>query len=67
MIGYFPEPNFLGTHVRVELDQSNCSTKAELKNAAGVDTSRFAKNVDLAHLKSNVGKLHIDKLKKCSK
>ena len=33
-------------------------------NAAGVDTSKFAKKVDLANLKSNVDKLDIDKLKK---
>ena len=33
------------------------------KNATGVDTSKFAKKVDLASLKSNVDKLDIDKLK----
>ena len=33
-------------------------------NAAGVDTSKFGKKVDLANLKSNVDKLDIDKLKK---
>ena len=37
--------------------------KAELKNAASVDTWKFAKNVDLAHLKSSVDKWYIDKLK----
>ena len=31
-------------------------------NAAGVDTSKIAKKVDLASLKSNVDKLDIDKL-----
>ena len=35
-----------------------------LKNATGVDTSKFAKKVDLASLKSNVDQLDIDKLKK---
>ena len=35
-----------------------------LKNATGVDTSQFAKNVDLESLKSNVDKLGIAKLKK---
>ena len=34
-----------------------------MKNATGVDTSKFAKKVDLASLKSNVDKLDIDKLK----
>ena len=36
---------------------------SEVKTAAGVDTSKFAKKVDLANLKSNVDKLDIDKLK----
>ena len=38
------------------------ATKADLKNAAGVDTSTFAKKVDLANLKFDVDKLDIDKL-----
>ena len=42
---------------------SNYATKTHLKNATGVDISRFAKKVDLANLKSNVDKLDIDKLK----
>ena len=37
--------------------------KADLKTAAGVDTSKFAKKVDFANLKSHVDKLDIDKLK----
>ena len=49
--------------MKVELDLSDYTTKADLKNAAGVDTSKFAKKVDLASLKSNVEKLDIDKLK----
>ena len=62
MSEYFPEPKSLGK-VNVELDLSNYATKTDLKNATGIDTSSFAKNVDLANLKSNVGKLDIDKLK----
>ena len=42
---------------------SNYATKAELINPTGVGTSKFAKKVDLASLKSNVDKLDIDKLK----
>ena len=38
--------------------------KSDLKNAIGVDTSKFAKNVDLGNLKSEVDKLDIDKLEK---
>ena len=63
MSEYFPEPKSSGGRVKVELDLSNFATKADFKNAAGADTSNFAKNVDLASLKSNVDKLDIDKLK----
>ena len=49
---YFPEPKSSTRRVKNELDSSNYATKADLKNATGVDTSKFAKNVDLASLKS---------------
>ena len=49
--------------MKVELDLSSYVTKADLKYARGVDTSNFAKKVDLAHLKPNVDKLYIDQLK----
>ena len=39
--------------MKVELDLSNYATKADLKNAAGFDTSKFAKKVDLAISKPN--------------
>ena len=42
---------------------SNYSTKADLKNAAGIDISNFAKKFDLGNLKSDVDKLGINKLK----
>ena len=38
---YFPEPKFLGGKVKVEFDLSNYATKADLKNPAGVDTSKM--------------------------
>ena len=41
---------------------SNYATKADLKNATALDTSKFAKKVNLASLKSNEDKLDIDKL-----
>ena len=63
MSEYFPEPKSLGGKVKVELDLSNYATKADLKNATGIDTSSFPKNVDSANLKSNLKKLSIDKLK----
>ena len=63
MSEYFPKPKSLGTNVKVKLDLSNYSRKADLKNATVVDTSDFAKKTDLANLKSNMDKLDIDELK----
>ena len=63
MSKYFEEPESLGERMKAELDLSNYATKADVKNARGVDTSEFAKRVDLASLKSNIEKLDIDKLK----
>ena len=63
MSEYFPEPNSLGVNIKVELDLSNYTTKADFNNVTGVDPSSFAKKTDLANLKSNVDKLDIDKLK----
>ena len=60
---YFPEPKSSGGRVKVELDLSNYATKVDLKNAAGVDTSKSAKMVDLSNLKSDIDKLDTDKLK----
>ena len=48
--------------MKVELHLSNYAWKADLKNATGVDTSIFAKKVNLADLKSEIDKLDIDKL-----
>ena len=50
-------------NVKVELDLSNYTTKADLKNATGVNTLDFAKKIDLANLKFDADKLGIDKLK----
>ena len=63
MSKYFQEQKSLGERVKVELDLSNDAIKADFKNATGVDTSKFAKKVDLANLNCNVDKLDIDKLK----
>ena len=64
MSKYFPQPKFLGGRLKVELDMTNYATKSDLINDTGVDTSKFAKIVDLSSLKSNVDKSDIDKLKK---
>ena len=63
MSEYFRQQKFLRGRVKVELDLSNYATKADLKNATGVNTSDFAKKTNLAHLKSNIDKLDIHKLK----
>ena len=66
MSKYFPKPKSLERNVIVELDLFNYATKSDLKNAAGVDTTFFAKAADLATFKSNVDKLNIDKSEKVS-
>ena len=63
MSEYFPEPKSSGERMKVELDLSNYATKSDLKNATGFDKSKFAREVDLANLKSDVDKLDIDTLK----
>ena len=60
---YFAEPKSSEGKVKVELNWSNYATKANLKSATVIDTSKFAKKIDIANLKSNVDKLDIDKFK----
>ena len=50
MSEYFSEPKSLRGKVNVELDLSNYATKTDWKNLTGVNTSSFAKNVDLPNL-----------------
>ena len=45
MSEYFPQPKSLWGRVKVELALSNYATKSDLKNARGVDTSKFAKKL----------------------
>ena len=61
MSEYFPGPTSL-EKAEVELDLSNYATKTDLNNATEIDTSSFAKKVNLASLNCNVDKLDIDKL-----
>ena len=63
MSKYFSEPKSSEEIVNVELDLSNYATKVDLKNATGVEQSKYAIKIDLANLKFNVDKLDIDKLK----
>ena len=41
MIEYFTEPKSSWGKLKVEIDLSNYARKADLKNAAGVDTTKF--------------------------
>ena len=59
----FSRRKIFSRRVIVALDLSNYATKANLKNATGVNTPKIAKKVDWACLKSNVDKLEFDKLK----
>ena len=61
---YFRKPyrSFKG-NVKVDLDLSSYATKADLKNATGVDTSKLASKSDLASLKAEVDQIDVDKLK----
>ena len=51
MTKYFQESKSSGRTVEIELDLSNYATKADLKNATGIDISKFAKKINLASLK----------------
>ena len=64
MSHYFPKPyrNF-GGNINVEVDLSNYVTKADLKNATGVDTSKLTGKHDLASLKVEIDQIDVDKLK----
>ena len=44
------------------MDLPNYATKADIKNISHVDTSSFALKTNLANLKTEAGKLDIDKL-----
>ena len=70
MSEYFPEPKSSGGRAKVELDQLNfvwLYNKNRFKKPRGVDTLSSANKINLANLKSDVDKIDIDKLKKCTK
>ena len=52
--------------MKVELSLSNYATKADLEKATGIDSSMFAKKVDLPSVKSDADKLDINTLKNLS-
>ena len=59
---FFPEPKSSGGRVKAELDLSNYATKADFKNATGVDKHDWKKH-DLGNWKFDVNKSDIEKLK----
>ena len=62
MSQYFPkqyEP-FSGD-INFKVDLSNYATKTDIKNISHIDTSSFAPKPNLASLKTEEGKLHINK------
>ena len=64
MSHYFLNPyERSGENVKAELDLSNYATKAGLKAALGVHTSKLAAKSDLAYLKAQVDKRDSDNLK----
>ena len=54
MSEYFAKPNALRWNVKVELHLSKCVTKADLKNAKFICTSKFDKKIDVASLNSEI-------------
>ena len=64
MSQYFPKlfNSHFGDSIKVKIDLSNYATKTDIKNISHVDTSRFALETNLASLKTEVDKLHIEKL-----
>ena len=64
MSQYVPKPYepFEG-NINAKVDLSNYATKTDLKNAAGIDTSKIASKSDLVSWKAEVDRIDVDKLK----
>ena len=62
-MSYYPPYKSSSNNVKVELDLTNYAIKNYLKNITHVDVSSFASKNNLAALKSEVGKIDVDKLK----
>ena len=62
MSEYFPKPPSDCKNIKIKVDLSNYATKGDIKDITHVDTSNFALKKKLANLKTEVDKLHTDKL-----
>ena len=63
MTQYFPKPyEPFGGDINVKVHLSNYATKTDIKNISHVDTSGFALKSNLASLKTELGKLGVEKL-----
>ena len=64
MSQYFPKPyEPFGGDINVKIDLSKYATKADLKNATVIETSKLPGKSDLASLKAKVDRIDVDKLK----
>ena len=64
MCQYFPEPyKSFGENINAKVDFFNYATKADLKNATGIDTSKLALKSNLPSLKPKADKIDAGKLK----
>ena len=62
MSQYFPTLSSHKENIKVQIDLSNYATKKDTNDITHVDTSNFALKTNLVNLKTEVGKLDIDKL-----
>ena len=62
MSQYFPKPCEFCGDINFKVDLSHYATKANLKNATGIDTSKLAAKSDLVSLKAEVDKPDIKTL-----
>ena len=64
MSQYFTKPyKTFRWDINVKVHLFNYTTKSDLKNATGVDTSELAAKSDLASLKAKFDKIDVDKLR----
>ena len=62
-MSYYPPYRSSSSNIKVELDLSNYATKDDVKNITHVDVNSYATKTNLAALKTEVDKIHADKLK----